>query len=101
MTATDIVKKYGWSIRWNDEDGTYDIIDEEGDVWDEATSLEDAKAVLKDAACGTYHERLVAAIKEADLEDVRIRHLEEAIRMLGVDFKRWRLRPARALAKLN
>jgi hypothetical protein len=70
----------GWMVEEN-EDGKFDILDHDGDVTDEADTLEEAIETCHDAAEESYRERLVEAfedfdwygMEDDDLADIAIR----------------------------
>jgi hypothetical protein len=73
-----------WTVTRND-DGNFDIVDQDGDVQDEAMTLEDAIEACKEQADAAYRERLRTAVENADIENVATNSLKAIVGLLGID----------------
>ncbi len=81
---TPLFTCHHWTVTIND-DTNYDVLDEEGDVQDECTNVDDAIEACRDQAEAAYRERLWAAIQDADPEGLPLYILQAVADSLGLN----------------
>ena len=84
MTATkSLFSLHHWSVVGPNEDDNFEIVDQDGDVMDEATTLEDAIEACTEQATESYRQRLWDAITETDPDDFPLYILQAIADQLG------------------
>jgi len=87
MTATtETFRWYRWTISKN-EDGNFDVIDQDGNIADEATTEQDAIEACTEGGTDAYRQRLWDAITEADPDSIDLDELEKITRILDLEFE--------------
>jgi hypothetical protein len=82
-TETTLFERHGWSVVRDSADGTYAILDEDGDAWDYRDALDEAIRVCREEGEERHREHLITLIQESDLTSFPTHMLATIATMLG------------------
>jgi len=81
--ATALFTLHRWTVTGPNDDDNYEVLDHDGDMYDECTTLQDAIESCTKNATESYRERMIEEIQNADLDDFPTYVLQAILDQLG------------------